>query len=353
MGNKLTAIAAILSALLITETLSANSSPVISNVTASQRSDESKLVDIYYNLSDADGDTCTVWAFVSDDNGVSWRVPAWAFSGDVGSAVAPGTDKHIIWDAASDIPGRIGDFKVRVYADDGHGTAPKVVVPGGSFPYQNTTNPDAWVYVDSFFIDKYEVTNQFYCQFLNATQYNDNWDSRQEIVRNGESGNYIYTVQAGKENYPVRFVCYYDAEAFCNWRSNLEGMTYRLPTEPEWEKAAAWDPVEQHFYIYGCHIDTGLNCDWCNYSDCGIGTTTEVGYYNGSGGTQNAKSFYGCYDMTGNVREWTYYGTSYAYYRGGGFNDGGTTTYYRPSALLNKDTMSSNVGFRCVMVVDQ
>ena len=327
----------------------ANSAPVVSNVTASQRTDESKLVDIYYNLSDADGDNCTVWAFASDDDGVSWRVPVWAFSGDVGSAVTPGS-KHIIWDAATDIPGRIGDFKVRVYADDGNGTAPKVVVPGGSFPYQNTGNPENWVYVDSFFIDKYEVTNQFYCQFLNSG--NDNyWYSNQEIVRSGGAGNYIYTVQAGKENYPARWVNYYDAEGFCVWRSNLEGMTYRLPTEQEWEKAAAWDPTELHFYSYGFHQDT-IGCDWCNYSDCGIGTTTEAGYYNGSGDTQNAKSFYGCYDMTGNIREWTYYGTSYAYYRGGGFNDGGVTTSYRPSSLLNKDTRSSNVGFRCVMVVD-
>ena len=329
----------------------ANSAPVVSNVTASQRTDESKLVDIYYNLSDADGDTCTVWAFVSDDDGVSWRVPAWAFSGDVGSTVTPGS-KHITWDAATDIPGRIGDFKVRVYADDGNGTAPKVVVPGGSFPYQNTTNPDAWVYVDSFFMDKYEVTNQFYCQFLNAG--NDNyWVPGQEIVRSGESGNYIYTVQAGKENYPVRFVCYYDAEGFCVWRSNLEGMTYRLPTRQEWEKAAAWDPVEQHFYIYGCHIDTGLNCDWCNYFDCGIGTTTEAGHYNGSGGTQNAKSYYGCYDMTGNVREWTYHEGSTAYYRGGGFTDDGPyiATYYENTA--SKSSRDTRLGFRCVMVVDQ
>lgn len=182
----------------------ANSSPVVSNVTASQRSDDSKLVDIYYDLTDADGDSCTVWAFVSDDNGASWRVPAWAFSGDVGSGVSPG-NKHIVWDAATDIPGKIGDFKVRVYADDGSGTAPKVLVPGGSFPYNNTSNPDEWVHVDSFLIDKYEITNQFYCQFLNAGGNDDHWHPDQEIERTGQSGSYIYTVDAGKENYPISF----------------------------------------------------------------------------------------------------------------------------------------------------
>jgi formylglycine-generating enzyme required for sulfatase activity len=353
MKKEFITITAIFLTLLIAENLLANSAPVVSNVTASQRSDESKLVDIYYNLSDADGDTCTVWAFVSDDDGVSWRIPAWAFSGHVGSAVTPGTDKHIIWDAASDIPGRIGDFKVRVYADDGNGTAPKVVVPGGSFPYQNTTNPANWVYVDSFFIDKYEVTNQFYCQFLNAGN-DSGWHLGQEIVRSGESGNYIYTVQAGKENYPVRYVTYYDAEAFCVWRSNLEGMTYRLPTEQEWEKAAAWDPVEQHFYLYGFHQGT-IDCGWCNYLACGIGTTTEVGHYSGSGGTQNAKSYYGCYDMSGNVREWICNGGTSAYWRGGAFNDNSdvVATTYRPSSPASKNTCVDYLGFRCVMVVDQ
>ena len=58
----------------------ANTAPVVSNVIAAQRSDGSKLVDIYYNLADADGDACTVWVAVSDDGGTSWRVPADDFS---------------------------------------------------------------------------------------------------------------------------------------------------------------------------------------------------------------------------------------------------------------------------------
>jgi hypothetical protein len=52
-----------------------NSAPVVSNVTASQRTDASKLVDIYYSLADADGDTCTVTAQASNDGGATWAVP--------------------------------------------------------------------------------------------------------------------------------------------------------------------------------------------------------------------------------------------------------------------------------------
>ena len=324
----------------------ANSAPVVGNVTASQRGDDSKLVDIYYSLADADGDTCTVWAFVSDNNGVSWRVPANTLSGHVGSGVTSGS-KHIIWDATVDIPGRVGPFKVRVYADDGNGTAPKVLVPGGKYAADNEPNPDNWTYVESFFIDKYEVTNQFYCQFLNAGGNDDHWDSRQEIERTGETGNYIYSVQAGKENYPVRYVNHYDAEDFCTWRSVLEGMTYQLPTIYQWQKAAAWDPAEKYFYIFGFHKDTA-SCNWCNYTGCPPGTTTEVGYYNGSNGTENAKSYYGCYDMSGNVEEWI---SSYKVYGGshGRLIDEVTTMSHFD---FNADSRTSAIGFRCVMVIN-
>ena len=51
----------------------ANSSPVVSNVTSSQRTDGSKLVDIRYNLADADGDACTVTVQASGDG---YRDPA-------------------------------------------------------------------------------------------------------------------------------------------------------------------------------------------------------------------------------------------------------------------------------------
>ncbi len=116
-----------------------NSAPVVSNVSASQRGDDSKLVDIYYNLADADGDNCTVWVVVSLDGGATWSVPAATFSGAVGAGVSPGTNKHVIWDAGKDIPGKSGNFKARVFADDGNGPAPMVMVGAGSFPYQNQT----------------------------------------------------------------------------------------------------------------------------------------------------------------------------------------------------------------------
>ena len=95
--------------------------PVISNVIVSQRSDDSKLIDIHYDLVDADGDTCTVSVEVSNDGGANYTVPAVNFTGDVGAGITPSTGKHIIWDCKADLPGAIGtNYKIRVVADDGN-----------------------------------------------------------------------------------------------------------------------------------------------------------------------------------------------------------------------------------------
>ncbi|MBW8041585.1 MAG: SUMF1/EgtB/PvdO family nonheme iron enzyme [Planctomycetes bacterium] len=219
-----------------------------------------------------------------------------------------------------------------------------VSIPGGWFPYQNVSDPNDWIFVDSFLIDKYEVTNQLYCQFLNnADPAGDHWISSMEIDRYGDPGNYYYSVQAGKENYPISYVKLSDAEAFAVWRSNLEGVIYRLPTEQEWEKAAAWDPVEQHYYTYGFHRDS-IDCSWSNYLGC-IGGPMPVGSYNGSDGRNDAKSYYGCYDMSGNFWEWTS-----DYFILGGYWEGRSEfcqSAYRYGRMV-PSYRSNSIGFRLV-----
>ena len=331
----------------------ANSAPVVSNVSVAQRGDESKLVDIHYDLADADGDSCTVWVVVSDNGGANWRVPARTFTGDIGNSIVPGTTKSVVWDAGADMPGKVGTYKVRVYADDGEGPDAMVLVPTGWFPYQNVSEPEDWIFVDPFLIDKYECTVGFYCQFLNSDDPDaDHWTAEMEIDRLGDPGNYYYTVHPDKENYPIRYVSLYDAEAFAAWRSALEGKNYRLPTEQEWEKAAGWDPAEEHYYMYGFHSDT-IDCSWCNYNNC-VGVPTEVGHYDGTDGTQDAKSYYGCYDMSGNVFEWTssIYSVSYRVIRGGGwiYYEYYCRVSYRYD--LNPSVRSYCLGFRLALDFD-
>ncbi len=338
----------ILALSLLTQAAWANSTPILSNVRVNQMADASKRVEILYDLYDPDGDLCTIWVVASSNGGATWRVPIRTLTGDVGPQIASGNNRQIIWDAPVDIPGRAGDFKVRVYADDGNGDIPMVIVPAGSFPYQN----GAHVFVPTFLIGKYEMTNLQYCEFLNAADpAGDYWRGNMEIARVVDGEDIHYAVDDGRENYPIRYVSALDAEAYCAWLSTEHGRSYRLPTEQEWEKAAGWDPVEQHHYTYGFHQDT-IDQTWCNYANY-YGGPTEVGYFNGTNeGTNNARSYYGAYDMSGNLFEWTssIYSGSSRVIRGGYWSSGEGSSrvvfrsnYFSPSNRLNF------IGFRLVL----
>ena len=151
--------------------------PEISNVRASQR-EGTKLVDIYYDAADADGDLLKVRVEVSDNDGVKYSIPAKTFTGDIGEGVSPGEGKHIVWDAGTDWDGEYSDkMRVKVFAIDAKGFPGmewgNEVHPGGfllgqdggaegSGESQHVNIP--W----SYWVAKYEVTNQQYCEFLNA-----------------------------------------------------------------------------------------------------------------------------------------------------------------------------------------
>ena len=87
----------------------------VENVRGSQR-ENSKLVDIYYDLNDSDGGTYYVEVEVV---GRTSDVNASSFSGDVGEGVAAGQNHHIVWDAGADWPGNKGDVKAVVTAIKG------------------------------------------------------------------------------------------------------------------------------------------------------------------------------------------------------------------------------------------
>jgi formylglycine-generating enzyme required for sulfatase activity len=226
-----------------------------------------------------------------------------------------------------------------------------LLVKGGAF---RPDNGQAWVQMPDYLIGRYEVTNAEYAYFLNKSQSYSSffYDNRMSILRTGELGHYSFTVVPGREDYPVTYIGYYDAEAYAAWTAQETGRTYRLPTKYEWQKAAAWDPMQARFWIYGFQSDS-IDCSWANYLGC-IGDTSPVGFHNGiNPGTHNAVSYYGCYDMTGNVWEWTseesqgkrmILGGS-AYY---GSDECRTNNPYP----LDPTFRSNNVGIRLVLDVD-
>ena len=69
--------------------------------------------------------------------------------------------------------------------------------------FQASTGPS--VNLDAYWIDKYEVTNELYCRFLNADGKDDHWRNWMsvEISRIGTAAPYTYQVVGGLENRPV------------------------------------------------------------------------------------------------------------------------------------------------------
>ncbi|MFQ5330033.1 MAG: SUMF1/EgtB/PvdO family nonheme iron enzyme [Thermodesulfobacteriota bacterium] len=181
-----------------------------------------------------------------------------------------------------------------------------VRIPVGRFlrgSYEDSAEwPVRWIELDGYCIDRYPVTNEEFIEFLNTS-----FSGGKEIK--DEGGNKLISIEGSRisdagglyhiddeqyREHPVNNVTWYGAKAYCRWRSEREGMVYRLPTEAEWERAARGEWGRR--YPWGNEFDK----EKCNMSQSGKGTTTEVAHYV----DKNGESPYGCYDMAGNVWEW-------------------------------------------------
>ncbi len=120
------------------------SAPVVYNTNVAQRTDGSGLVDIYYDLFDANGDNSTISLLLSDNAGTSYSITPNSpnLSGDVGAGILPESRKHIVWNAAAEIADfDTNQYKLRIVAEDN--TYPSVAIPvftpgSGSYTAQQT-----------------------------------------------------------------------------------------------------------------------------------------------------------------------------------------------------------------------
>jgi len=214
------------------------------------------------------------------------------------------------YSADIDIPYSGGTFSVTL--DDGLNLHNMVLISSGTFQmgqigvtgavpvHQVTLTKD-------FYIGKYEVTNGEYVEFLNAqTIIDPQWVSVGSAPTDCLNGDILVPseikVKTGYENYPVAFVSWFGAVAYCNWLSEEYGYTpgtgegYRLPTEAEWEYACRGGTTTD--YYWGDTLDAATGIDKCWYSGLSPVPTlyTDAGY----GGSHPL----GLFDMSGNVREW-------------------------------------------------
>lgn len=248
-----------------------------------------------------------------------------------------------------------------------------VSIEGGTFTMGTSTDEelgrygDRWfvneqpaheVTVDAFSLDRHEVTVAEFALFLTWAAGDYHWHPNQHIEK--VDGGYLPV--EGTANEPVRFVTWQAADHYCKWAGK------RLPTEAEWEYAAAG--TDNREFPWG---DVGAGCEAANYfagaSFCQQGVL-DVGSL-AAGQTPE-----GVFDMAGNVAEWV--ADPYARYpddgaaqtnptgpqptdaeagtlrvvRGGGHLSSGRWRRTKARWGANPERRSRNIGFRCAWDAD-
>ncbi|MFS8084369.1 MAG: SUMF1/EgtB/PvdO family nonheme iron enzyme, partial [Acidobacteriota bacterium] len=162
-----------------------------------------------------------------------------------------------------------------------------VDIPGGAFQMGRsdslpTEAPPHQLTIKPFSMDKTEVTNAEYSQFVRESNHAppQQWGSVKAPV--------------GQELLPVSNVSYDDAIAFAAWRSQRDKVTYRLPTEEEWEYAAR-NGDKDNLYPWGNTWQPGRAAT----QEAGVGKEQPVGSY------PQGNNSWGVKDLIGNVWEWT------------------------------------------------
>jgi formylglycine-generating enzyme required for sulfatase activity len=219
-----------------------------------------------------------------------------------------------------------------------------IPIPAGPFVQgsdmrHDDEGPEHQVYLDGYYIDKYEVTNLQYERFLKSTGY------RKPVY--WVTGTY----PRGKAYHPVVYVDWFDAKAYCEWAGK------RLPTESEWEKAARG--TDGRDFPWGNEFTEERG----NVPDLGTGGTMPVGSF------ETGRSPYGLYDMSGNVWEWTsdwykpyegsadastnlFYGEKNKILKGGSWFECaiyncGLSAYTYNRSHFAPDVKNNSFGFRC------
>ncbi len=233
--------------------------------------------------------------------------------------------------------------------------AEMVFIPAGEFLMGNDRGPSDeqpihLVYVSDFYLDRYEVTNAQYEACVALKLCEPPRERGAYNVKGDYFGNPDYA------DYPVVHVTWEMANDYCTqWRGA------RLPTEAEWEKAAR-GPLA---FLYPWN--EGIQCEWANYRDpdCNrLSATRPVTDFIAG------QSFYGVYNMAGNVWEWvadwyspTYYYVSplenplgpeagrYHVKRGGGFLNSWDVLLSSNRESEEPTGYGSDLGFRCARSV--
>ena len=215
-----------------------------------------------------------------------------------------------------------------------------ILVAGGSYTFDQGR-----VDIEPFEISEYIVTNHWFAKFIDSGGYEneDFWDTEGwQLLHIGEKISFPMFWHKWRwncPNTPVVGVSWYEACAFCNWLTihRKDNYTYKLPTEAQWEAAAAG--FEKREYPWG-----RWQKDRCNTIETGIKKTSSVGIF------KYGTTAEGVADMVGNVWEWIdrKYDKEAYVLRGGSW---GSNRYSVRCDFRHSNTpyaRVNDIGFRCV-----
>jgi formylglycine-generating enzyme required for sulfatase activity len=232
-------------------------------------------------------------------------------------------------------------------------------VMGGNSDFEGGRGFECTLIQKPYQISRYSITVAQYAVFAAAKGYEQEkywteagWQWRRE---NDVSAPEDYDEVFQTPNHPRVGVSWYEAAAYCRWLSEALGLTIRLPSEAEWERAARH--TDGRTYPWGEHNEAPQRC---NMDETGIGRPSAVGMF------PSGNAACGAADMSGNVWEWcgTKWLDDYMDYerkaddalegdarrvlRGGAFglSRGGVRCAYR--YRLDPDDRHPDLGFRVV-----
>ncbi len=258
--------------------------------------------------------------------------------------VAPTTRRSRVPDGMIEIPAAMLDLTIEIRARE-CGYYESMPAPGdGLGGSQNTRKFSRHVALGSFAMDETLVTNAQFEQFVKASNYKPKDPA--SFLKHWQDGR----PPAAKEDHPVVYVDLDDARAYAAWAGK------RLPTEEEWQYSA--QSADGRKYPWGGKLEAGR----CNGGE--TGGTTPVKAFN------RGRSPFGCYDMCGNVWQWTESQrsdgrTRFCIIRGGSYFSVKGSNWYvdggpRPVDFATKFLMTcpsldrcGTIGFRCVVDLDR
>ena len=315
--------------------------PTIKNFHARQRPGTT-LVDVQYDITGATR-SLNITLEVAGKDGVRRSITPAALAGSVGNGVAPGSNLSIVWDTAKEGGEVFGSEEVIVVGNGCPQPAGMVFIPSGAFrmglPNQAKTRS---VLVNGFYMAQYETTNELWDQV-------SSWATFHGYL--GISRGVGFSCNRKGRLHPVASVSWIEVLAWCNARSEMEGLKpcytilgevfrgdsilannlesitcdwnangYRLPTEAEWEKAARGGLVNK-LYPWGdtiSHAEANfmsaanlthdsregqLHGDLSETRGCHPSYTAPMEPFTSPVGSFLPNSF-GLYDTAGNVGEW-------------------------------------------------